>query len=145
MSLNITKKRQGGNVQETKVITFADQTLIRGKDNGNVIPVKVDTQGRLELAGEISVDTVNVGAVQQGKRSESAEPWEVTLSGRAVTIGATTFRLLPDGNTLVGPAASRPSAADAVSAVGDGVVYWARDTGEVWQANGSSWRSLGVA
>src|SRR5690606_17641587 len=78
----------GGNVQETKVIVFADQTLIRGRDNTQTVPVKVDEQGRLVLAADLNIDVgdISIGTVEQGKRSESAEPWEVIVSGSTTQI-----------------------------------------------------------
>lgn len=72
---------------------------------------------------------------------------EVQLEGRTVTIRGKQYHLLPDGITLVGPAASRPTVSDAVEAIGRGVCYWAEDSGEVSVANSVSgiWRRLGVA
>lgn len=65
------------------------------------------------------------------------------LKGSAVSIGGTEFRLLPDGNTLVGDAADKPSAADAAAAVGKGVLYWSVDTDPGAEAvevsNGTTW------
>lgn len=71
---------------------------------------------------------------------------KVTLTGQTVTIGGTQYHLLPDGITLVGPAASRPTVSDAVEAIGRGVCYWAEDSGEISVANSVSntWRRLGV-
>ena len=127
MALNITKRRQGGNVQETKVIAFPDQTLIRGKDNGDVLPVKVDSQGRLVIAANIDVGDVTIGAVEQGKRSQDAEPWDVQIAGSSID--------------LRGLAANRPAA----NSVPLGTTYWSIDTGDISVSTGSVWRNIGEA
>src|SRR5690606_35093767 len=113
---------------ETKDITFADQTLIRGNDNTKAVPVKVDEQGRLVLAADLNIDVgdISIAAVEQGKRSESAEPWEVIVSGSSTD--------------LRGPSAARPAA----NTVPVGTTYWSIDTGDVSVSNGTNWRSLGV-
>src|SRR5690606_10711546 len=105
----------------------------RFKQNNNRLPVSVDA--------DINVGDIQIGAVKQGAKDAEAEPWdvnvvnesplEVQLKGQTVTIGGTQYRLLPDGITLVGPAANRPTVSDAVGAIGRGVRYWAEDSGEI--------------
>lgn len=67
---------------------------------------------------------------------------KVQLSGTTVEIGGTEYRLLPDGNTLVGKASQRPSASAAVTAIGDGVAYFASDTRILSTSDGSDWGEL---
>lgn len=42
----------------------------------------------VDVGGEINIDEVNVGAVQQGKRADDAEPWEVTQASTWVVAQA---------------------------------------------------------
>lgn len=56
--------------------------------NGNPITAQnrlpVDVGGQIHADVDLGDVTVQIGEVQQGKRSQNAEPWEVSLSGRSV-------------------------------------------------------------
>lgn len=69
---------------------------------------------------------------------------EMQLTGSIVEINSVEYRLLPDGNTLVGPAEDRPTVGDAEAAIGDGVAYRSKDTGEVHVSDGTEWKLVGV-
>lgn len=144
--MEVIKRRQGGDEFESRMIPVPDSVIIKGRDGEKTLPVKVDEQGRLVIAGDINIDVgdVTIGKVEQGPRAEDAEPWDVAISEKRVLIGGTLYRLL-GGNTIIGTAAQRPGPASVAAVVGVGACYWAVDTGEVSQTTGTEWRSVGVA
>lgn len=59
------------------------------------------------------------------------------LSGSTISIGGTTFGL-SSGDTIRGPSASRPTAADAHAAL-EYAFYYAVDTGVLSATDGTTW------
>jgi len=64
--------------------------LVRGSTGTQEIPVKVDAEGRLMLASDVTVNaeglTVDLGQIKQGPAG--TEPWPVQLSGSKVRIAS---------------------------------------------------------
>lgn len=65
-----------------------ESTLAEAVSRLNAILTRLEGTLNVDVGGQIHADvdlgdvTVQIGEVQQGKRGQNAEPWEVTLSGR---------------------------------------------------------------
>ena len=105
--------------------------LLHGRDGATSVPVKVDDQGRLVLAGQISLDPgdINIGGVVV-KDSNDDELFTADNPGKVTLTGSTV--------DLRGLAANRPAA----TSVAVGTTYWSVDTGEVHVSDGTVWRAV---
>lgn len=79
-----------------------ESTLAEAVSRLNAILTRLEGTLDVDVGGQIHADvdlgdvTVQIGEVQQGKRGQNAEPWEVTLSGSAVILAfETNVEILP--------------------------------------------------
>lgn len=69
-----------------------ESTLAEAVSRLNAILTRLEGTLDVDVGGQIHADvdlgdvTVQIGEVQQGKRGQNAEPWEVTLTGSDVTL-----------------------------------------------------------
>lgn len=88
-----------------------ESTLAEAVSRLNAISTRLEGTLDVDVGGQIHADvdlgdvTVQIGEVQQGKRGQNAEPWEVTLSGRRVSqiIFPRALRTTSDLITLTTP------------------------------------------
>lgn len=91
-----------------------ESTLAEAVSRLNAILTRLEGTLDVDVGGQIHADvdlgdvTVQIGEVQQGKRGQNAEPWEVTLSGRARLVAMGLNEVIPPGVEIF-----RPGSAEA--------------------------------